>query len=400
MVSNIIIVNDFAFINGGAGSVAIRTACELSRRGKRVFFFAGVAPVDACLEATGVKVFCLNQYDILNNSNRLEAIIQGLWNQKAYREFDKLLSSLDLQKTIIHFHSWTKVLSASLFAVTRKHHAKIVVTMHDYFSFCPNGGFFVYPQRSICERNPLSWRCVLRNCDARSFSQKMWRVCRQKIQNFYFWKNDIHFISISALTHELCLCHMPKKKIYPVARLNNPLELSDTKCELKKDAAYLFMGRLSSEKGLDLFCKAMVDLHLKGLVVGDGYLKEKYQAEYPQIDFVGWASGEEKKKYILQSKCLLFPSFWYEGAPLTIIEMKSYGIPCIVPDRCAASEQIENGKTGFVFKTGDYDSFVTAIKRLEEIDLNEMQKNIINTFHLNDYSMESHIKGLIDIYGD
>ena len=52
MVSNIIIVNDFAFINGGAGSVAIRTACELSRRGKRVFFFAGVAPVDACLEAT------------------------------------------------------------------------------------------------------------------------------------------------------------------------------------------------------------------------------------------------------------------------------------------------------------------------------------------------------------
>ena len=41
--------------------MAIRTACELSRRGKRVFFFAGVAPVDACLEATGVKVFCLNQ---------------------------------------------------------------------------------------------------------------------------------------------------------------------------------------------------------------------------------------------------------------------------------------------------------------------------------------------------
>lgn len=65
-----------------------------------------------------------------------------------------------------------------------------------------------------------------------------------------------------------------EKKIYPVTRLNNPLELSDTKCELKKDAAYLFMGRLSSEKGLDLFCKAMVDLHLKGLVVGDGYLKE------------------------------------------------------------------------------------------------------------------------------
>ena len=47
-----------------------------------------------------MKVFCLNQYDILNNSNLLEAIIQGLWNQKAYKEFDKLLSSLDLQMCI------------------------------------------------------------------------------------------------------------------------------------------------------------------------------------------------------------------------------------------------------------------------------------------------------------
>ena len=102
MVSNIIIVNDFAFINGGAGSVAIRTACELSRRGKRVFFFAGVAPVDACLEATGVKVFCLNQYDILNNSNRLEAIIQGLWNQKAYKEFDNFLAVFGWLFIFIH----------------------------------------------------------------------------------------------------------------------------------------------------------------------------------------------------------------------------------------------------------------------------------------------------------
>lgn len=100
-----------------------------------------------------------------------------------------------------------------------------------------------------------------------------------------------------------------RKKIYPVTRLNNPLELSDTKCELKKDAAYLFMGRLSSEKGLDLFCKAMVDLHLKGLVVGDGYLKEKYQAEYPQIDFVGWASGEEKKNTFFSQNACYFLHF-------------------------------------------------------------------------------------------
>lgn len=94
-------------------------------------------------------------------------------------------------------------------------------------------------------------------------------------------------------------------------------------------------------------------------------LKEKY----PKIVFCGWVDGEEKEKFILKGKGLIFPSLWYEGSPLTILEMKSCGIPCIVPDKCAASEDIKDGFTGFVFQTGSLYSLKKAIMKYEKVDL-------------------------------
>ena len=47
---NVIIVNDFAHVNGGAGQVAIMTARLLAENGHRVIFFAAVGPVGQELE--------------------------------------------------------------------------------------------------------------------------------------------------------------------------------------------------------------------------------------------------------------------------------------------------------------------------------------------------------------
>ena len=96
----------------------------------------------------------------------------------------------------------------------------------------------------------------------------------------------------------------------------------------------------------------------------------------------------------------MFPSLWYETFGLTVSEAKSYGIPCIVPDNCAASEQVADGKTGYIFKTGDLDSLKAAIMKYEQTDLKQMQENLLDSFHPEDLSMETHLKKLIAIYND
>ena len=63
---------------------------------------------------------------------------------------------------------WTKALSSSVFDVAFKMNFKVVLTLHDYFTACPNGGYFDYKENKICKRKPLSWKCIKCNCDSNS----------------------------------------------------------------------------------------------------------------------------------------------------------------------------------------------------------------------------------------
>jgi glycosyltransferase involved in cell wall biosynthesis len=398
---NLVILNDAAHITGGAGKVAIDTACSLSRKGINVILFTAVGPVDKSLEQYNLKVICLFQNDILNDSHRLRAIVQGLYNIRAKREFKRILKQLSPESTIIHFHSWTKSLSSSLFSVTAKFNYKVVITLHEYFSFCPNGSFYNYKQANICQLIPLSCSCISCNCDSRHFAHKVWRVLRQYIQNNVLWDNRfLSFITISTLNRRILENNTSDKKIR-IYNLRNPIEINtNTPVNPQENCEYFFIGRLSSEKGVELFCKVITELGLKGVVLGDGYLLNDLKAKYSNISFEGWIKHADMYKYMKRCRALIFPSLWYEGSPLTIIEIKSYGIPCIVPDKCAASEEIIDEETGFIFESGNVKSLKSAIVKMNNIDITKMSKEILRQFNPALYSMDTHISNLLNIYND
>ena len=381
--------------------MAISSAIGLSKFGYKVTMLSAVGPIDNKLQESNVNVICLEQSDILTDSNRLRAVVQGIWNQRARQEFEKLLSQLNPNDTIVHFHVWVKALSSSLFDVTAEFKFKIVVTLHDYFTICPNGGLFNYQTLKICDKQASSVSCLFCNCDARSYPQKIWRFIRQVVQRNTITKNKmISFIFISNLNRDVSYPYLKdiSNKWYFV---QNPIEVNMQKqVNIWNNDKYLFVARLSSEKGIGLFCEAIRELHLKGCVLGDGYLKNSMQAKYPEIEFKGWVTGKEKDALIRQGKALIFPSLWYEGAPLTIVEMRSYGIPCVVPDKCSASEEVVEGKTGFIFKSGDVKSLKQAILRCELANLMKIQDNILKSFIPSKYTLEKHCQSLVNVYKD
>lgn len=399
MLKNIIIVNDFAYINGGASKVAIESAIGLARLKYHVTFFTAVGPIDDRLENVGIRVICLWQKDILSDPNRMRAIFQGLWNEKVKRCFNKLLSEYDQAETIVHIHGWIKALSPSLWSSIANNELKAIVTLHDYFLFCPNGGLFNYQDKIICHIKPCSVSCYKCNCDSRSYLQKLWRNIRQIIFNGVLNKvKGLSVIYISELNKAVSIQQL-KHKTSTWFYVKNPVIINNSQVvEITSNDIYLFVGRLSSEKGIELFCKAITELGLNGEVLGDGPLKSEMEKRYPKIQFRGWQSGVELKRYISKAKALVFPSLWYEGAPLTIIEMLSYGIPCIVPDQCAASEEIIDGKNGFVFKTGNLQSLKQAIVQLESSHLLEMQQAIDIKWIKEEYSLKRHCENLIECY--
>lgn len=401
MVKNVIIVCDCAHVIGGIENVAFSSAKELVKQNINVFIFSAQGAIDQSLIDSGVHVICLNQFDILSNPHRLQAVFQGLYNRTAYKRFKEFLKDFSPEDTIVHFHSWTKAMSSSLFYVTARSHFRIAITLHDYFTVCPNGGFYNYRGKHICDYTPMSFKCIMCNCDARSYPQKIYRVLRQLFQSRAIFKNkEINIISISNHTREAVLPFIGKK-IKRCFYLKNPVVLEKcTQVAIDKNDTYLFIARLSKEKGAELFCRALSDLNLKGYVLGDGELMEELRSRYPKIKFCGWVNGDEKEKLLHYGKGLIFPSLWYEGSPLTILEMKSKGIPCIVPDRCAAAEEIEDGVTGFVFKTGDMHSLKQAIMKYEKADILTLQKNILSAFNADDYTPKTHTRNLLNIYSE
>ena len=59
-----IILNDFAYVNGGAGQIAIDTAVMLANSGMDTCLFSAVGPVDEQIKnINNLQIVCLGQID-------------------------------------------------------------------------------------------------------------------------------------------------------------------------------------------------------------------------------------------------------------------------------------------------------------------------------------------------
>lgn len=351
MLKNLIIINDFDYVQGGASKVAIQTANMLAEANEnlKIFFFSAVHSDESTLDEKVIKI-CTNQLEAMKQKNKLKGFINGIYNFKAKKELKKLLSTLNKEETIIHVHGWTKSLSSSVFDIAFKLKFKIVLTMHDYFTACPNGGYFNYKKNEICHLKPLSLKCIKCNCDSRNYFFKLYRILRQFVQNKIIKLNDklTDVISISDFSEKILRKTLNENT--RIHRVFNPIDLDKNieKADYRKNNYFLYVGRVSREKGVDIFCEAVTQSDKNGIVVGDGSELSILKEKYTNINFVGWKNSEEVKKYMKGAKALIMPSRWYEGAPLTPIEALQYGIPIITSD-CNASVDYMTGLNGEKF---------------------------------------------------
>lgn len=400
MQKNIIIVNDFAHINGGVGQVALTSAVKLAESGHRVIVFSAVGPVMPALVCAGVHVIVTGQHEILLDPNRLRAATQGLWNLNAQKAMAELLKTLDPANTIIHLHSWTKALSASVIRTAIRHGFKVTCTLHDYFSACPNGGFFDYQRKTICKEKPLSFGCISRNCDARSYPQKLWRVARQGVQNqFGLMPSGLkHFITISDFSEAILKPFLPKDAT--VYRVENPINAVRQDCvNAGANAAFTFVGRLTPDKGVAMFAAAASQLGLAPTFVGAGECNEEIKNICPKARMTGWVSSDQVIENIIAARALVLPSLVYETQGLVVAEAAALGVPAIVPDTCAARDMVEDGCTGLWFRGGDETDLRDKISQLQQPELAaKLGRAAYERYWKKPWTMEAHVAKLVNCY--
>lgn len=398
---NIILVNDFAYTNGGAGQIALATAQILAEQGHQVVLFTAVGPVAGELRnIPRLRVVCTHQHDILHDPNRLRAVTYGIWNPVTRRAFAELLQEFSPQDTVIHVHALQKAISTSILPVAHQRGFRVLFHLHDYGVACPNLGFFDYPAQKICHRRAMGIGCVLHNCDRRSYPQKLWRVLRQYVQKSLGGlpaKTDA-FAYISDYSMRFLKPYLPQSS--HLYYLPNPINVEcGPRVEAEKNQTYLFVGRLSKEKNPQLLARASADLHLPVTFVGSGELAEEIKQLNPNAKIAGWISHDNLPDYYRKARALVFPSIWGETLGLTALEAMAYGLPVIVSDECAAADEIVDGVTGLHFCNNDVDSLKKKIQMLQQDELvQRMSIQAYKDFWAKQAAKESYAQMLENVY--
>lgn len=140
--------------------------------------------------------------------------------------------------------------------------------------------------------------------------------------------------------------------------------------EIARTGDFLFVGRLVSDKGVDLLLEAFSKLHardphLRLTIVGDGperpHLEEQAK---PLGNVVVFTGNRDAKAVQLQMRChstLVVPSRWQEPLGIVAIEGLSMGCAVIASDGGGLAELESYGVQ--LFKSGDVDSLSAAMQK-------------------------------------
>jgi glycosyltransferase involved in cell wall biosynthesis len=137
-------------------------------------------------------------------------------------------------------------------------------------------------------------------------------------------------------------------------------------------STFLYVGRLSIEKGLDDLLDAFSKVHAKLPetrldLVGAGQLKEQLAARVKKlgleqsVTFLGPKNTEEIGRLFMNSTALVLPSH-SEPWGLVVNESLSYGCPVVVSNVCGCvPELVLPGRTGYSYPVGDVAAMAQAM---------------------------------------
>jgi glycosyltransferase involved in cell wall biosynthesis len=132
----------------------------------------------------------------------------------------------------------------------------------------------------------------------------------------------------------------------------------------------LFVGRITAEKGIGTLIEAWARAAPPGLellVAGDGPLLAELSArDVPGITMLGRVDRAGVQDLMFESRALLFPSEWYEGMPMTLLEAFSSGLPVMGSDLGSMTEMLAPFGNDWLATAGSVDDWAHKLNTLND----------------------------------
>lgn len=327
----------------------------------------------------------------------------SIWNITANNLVKNKIASFE--PDVVHIHNWHFAFGPFVIRGIKKEKIPLVATIHNFRLICPSSTLFFKGKlytKSLQE--DFFWSAIKDKVYRNSYLQTFWLTCilwfHKKIKTF-------QLIDLFVFPSQFMI------NFYT----NSTLQIDKTKCVVKPNFCktqtyftnadvedyYLYVGRLSEEKGILFLLSFFEKSNRKLKIIGKGPLqnlvKEKSN-QYKNIEYLGFLDNEKIEVELQKATALIFPSIWYEPFGLTIIEAFSNKCMVIASNIGAPEELVKDGFNGFHFAYNDVVSLENVLNMCEnhsEEKQNEIRNNAYQT-HQNKFSTQSQTEQLEKIY--
>ena len=138
------------------------------------------------------------------------------------------------------------------------------------------------------------------------------------------------------------------------------------------------------------------------MIIGDGplrHLVEDFARTNANLRYLGFQNKDTVLHHLKTCKALIFPSIWYEGFPMTILEAFSTGTLVLASKLGGMAEIIQHRVNGMHFEGGNAQDMVAKIIEISEQPewVKYMSDNARLTY-LEQYTPEKNYTMLTGIY--
>lgn len=369
-------------------------------------------------EKGGEDTTVANEYELLkanhvnvevvyfdNNGSSLAQILKFLsypFNFSSYFKIRRIVSQK--KPDIVHIHNFFFACSPLAFWALKHKNIPFVITIQNFRLICPSYTLFKDGSlylKSIKKR--FSFEPVLDKVYRNSMLLTFWLY----LSNFLHYK-----IGTWGLASQFIFVSKFSKNIFEqsaLAKYNSKFTYKPNFMEApvlpfsRQEDYFIFIGRLTEEKGIDVLIQSCNAYNYKLIIIGDGDMKDevvKLADQHDKVTYLGFKDKTTIIDYLSKAKALIFPSIWFEGMPLTIIESFAVSTPVIASNLGAMSEMIEDNVNGYHFVANDVVDLVSKIKHIQQLDINDYQR-LRETTKLNfdnTYTTQLNYKLLTAIY--
>ena len=395
-------VTSYYYRRGGAEAVMLDQNELLEDRGWTIVPFAMEYEQNF---DTPYDDYFVEEIDFASDYKPVEKVrkaVKSVYSLEARREINRLIDHV--RPDIVHAHNVYHHLTPAIFGAVQKKGVPMVMTVHDLKIGCPSK--LMLAPDGVCERckGGKTWNAVVQRCQKDSLSLSAVVALETTLHNALgsYRKNIDRFILPSHFhTNKLVEWGLPKDK---TRYLPNAVDVSELTPSYEPGERFVFVGRLSEEKGLLTFIKAVAQAGAKATIVGTGpqeeELRRTVESTGADVEFAGYQTGEPLFDIVRNARALALPSECYENAPVVLLEAYGVGTPVLGSDLGGIPELIVENETGLLARAGDVTSFAEALERYDAMNDSEVAEmgRAGRRFVEERFSRELYLQGLLDIY--